>query len=90
MVTDYPRLFAQQFGGPLPGEEEEDENDGRPHSDSTLTDQEEVDALRQTLRKEGRELATWRKPENIGSLSIQFDDLMSAPSTGNPKGKLVF
>jgi hypothetical protein len=70
--------------------EDENENDGRPQSDNILTDQEEVDALRQTLRKEGKELATWKKPSNLGSLSIQFDDLMGGFPSANAKGKLVF
>jgi hypothetical protein len=89
MVTDYSRLFAETFGAPLPNDgEEEVEGDERPQSDSTLTDQEEVEALRQTLRKEGKELATWKKPANLGALSVQFDDLMGLASS-NAKGKLV-
>ena len=73
--NDYPKLFAEQFGGILAGEG--GENEGRPDSDTTLTEQEEVNALRRTLRKEGTELATWKKPKGLGSLSIQFDDLMT-------------
>ncbi|KIV99339.1 uncharacterized protein PV09_08998 [Verruconis gallopava] len=72
--TDYPRLFAEQFGGPLADPENEDD----------------VDTLRNILRKQAKDLATWNKPSNLGSLSIQFDDLMGAqlPSVSS-KGKLA-
>ena len=91
LATDYPRLFAEQFGSALAtSEEDEDETDGRPHSDSTLAEQEEVDQLRQVLWKEGKELATWKKPANLGALSIQFEDLMSTQlSAPASKGKLT-
>lgn len=87
MVTDYARLFAEQFSSAL--EDEEEETDDRPHSDSTLAEQEDIDHLRQVLRKEGKELATWRKPNNLGALSIQFDDLMSRPPPPSSKGKAI-
>lgn len=94
MATDYARLFAEQFGSAVGAETEEgkDETDGRPSSDTTLAEQEDVDALRQVLRKEGRELATWRKPAGLGALSIQFDDLMGGMQqlpAGNAKGKIA-
>jgi hypothetical protein len=85
LATDYPRLFAEHFGSTLAADEDEAETDGRPQSDSTIAEQEEVDRIRQTLRKEGKELATWKKPSNLGALSVQFDDLM-----GGSKGKLVY
>jgi hypothetical protein len=86
MATDYPRLFAEHFGSALAAADEvEAGDDGRPQSDSTIAEQEEVDRLRQTLRKEGKELATWKKPSNLGALSVQFDDLI-----GSSKGKLAY
>jgi hypothetical protein len=94
MATDYSRLFAEQFGSALTGEEEgADETDGRPKSDTTLAEQEDVDKLRHVLQKGGKELATWKRPNNLGALSIQFDDLMGGqqqlPKVSS-KGKIAY
>ena len=103
MATDYARLFAEQFGSALgssnnalmhsTGTSDENE-DGRPQTDSTISEQEDVDRLRLAIRKEAKELATWKKPANLGALSYQFEDLMAGQGEQlpkvNSKGKIAY
>lgn len=87
MVTDYPRLFSEQFGGVLAQEET---NDGRPDSETTLTDEDEGTYLRQLMGTRGKDLESWNTPEGLGSLSVQFDDLLGpGPMAPNPKAKML-
>jgi len=84
MVTDYPRLFSEQFGGVLAREET---NDGRPDSETTLTDEDEGTYLRKLMK--GKDLENWNTPEGLGSLSVQFDDLLGpGPVAANTKARM--
>jgi len=79
MATDYQRLFSERFGSNLQEEER------RPSSDSTLTEDDETTWLAHILKEDGSEILGWKASDRLGSLSVQFDEVLSPTDKGNGK-----
>ena len=78
--SDYSRLFHERFGPRT------QEVDSRPSSGSTTTDEDETTWLRRVIEEDGVDVLDWKTPGQLGSLSVQFDDvLVAAPERGNGK-----
>jgi hypothetical protein len=58
--------------------------DSRPSSGSTATDEDETTWLRRIIEADGEDVLNWKTPGELGSLSVQFDDVLVA-NRGNGK-----
>jgi len=87
--TDYQRLFRERFAAVSsptehPHEVEDDNEERRPSSDSTLTDETETTWLARIVQEDGQDILGWKTSGQLGSLSVQFDDVLG-PSGNNGK-----
>ncbi|TID13186.1 hypothetical protein E6O75_ATG10259 [Venturia nashicola] len=90
--TDYQRLFRERFTAmSLPVEESREEEDAerRPSSDSTLTDETETTWLAHIVQEDGQDILNWKASGQLGSLSVQFDDLLGPPSNNAKSPRLL-
>ncbi|QDS72403.1 hypothetical protein FKW77_008815 [Venturia effusa] len=90
--TDYQRLFRERFAAISPpiGEPCEDEGEERrPSSDSTLTDETETTWLARIVQEDGQDILDWKAPGQLGSLSVQFDDVLGPPGSNGKSSRFL-
>ncbi|KAE9964697.1 hypothetical protein BLS_008135 [Venturia inaequalis] len=90
--TDYQRLFRERFASisstieePHRGADEE----RRPSSDSTLTDETETTWLAHIVQEDGQDILSWKASGQPGSLSVQFDDVLGPPGNHGKSPRLL-
>jgi hypothetical protein len=83
LTTDYSRLFRERFGAkPMA------DVDSRPSSGSTATDEDETTWLKRIIKADGEDVLRWKTSGELGSLSVQFDDVLVA-DRGNGKSPRI-
>lgn len=90
--TDYQRLFRERFAAmssPIEESHEEDDEERRPSSDSTLTDETETTWLAHIVQEDGQDILNWKASGHLGSLSVQFDDVLGPPSNNGKAQRLL-
>jgi len=80
--TDYQRLFQERF---YSQNQDLDDDDPRPSSESTLTDETESTWLAHIIEEDGQDILEWKTSEQLGSLSVQFDEVLGTTDKGNGK-----
>jgi len=92
LQTDYQRLFRERFASasaPLREHTGDDEEERRPSSDSTLTDETETTWLAHIIEQDGQDILNWKTSGPPGSLSVQFDDVLGPPSNNGKSPRLL-
>jgi len=96
LQTDYQRLFRERFASASSTHSlklhhhEEDVEERRPSSDSTLTDETETTWLAHIVQEDGKDILHWKTSGQPGALSVQFDDVLGPTGNNGKSPRLLY